>query len=216
MVLNKLYQKGGTPLIIDQPYNLVVLFSTFSPIFLIGFITSLSFLFQNVKGLIYLCFIFGIVMIRNFIYYTNGIITSTEVNGLTNQICDAVQYTKYGNNSFSTFIFAFSLIYMFLPMFINNSPNYWIFSSLIAFFFLDIFLKMFNGCYKSISYTEFLLNIILGASIGTLIVSLMYIGKASQYLFFNELGTGKEVCNVPNKQTFKCAVYKNGEIIGKI
>jgi hypothetical protein len=34
------------------------------------------------------------------------------------------------------------------------------------------------------------------------------------YLIFNEVSSTKEVCTVPKKQTFKCSVYKNGELVG--
>jgi hypothetical protein len=40
--------------------------------------------------------------------------------------------------------------------------------------------------------------------------------ETQQLLFINELtsGSNKEVCSMPNKQTFKCSVYKNGELLG--
>jgi hypothetical protein len=46
--------KMGEPLQLFQPFNLVVFLSFFSPIILAVSITSLSFMFQNFKGLIYL------------------------------------------------------------------------------------------------------------------------------------------------------------------
>ena len=42
----------------------------------------------------------------------------------------------------------------------------------------------------------------------------MYSYGASKYLFFNEVSSDKEMCSMPTKQKFKCAVYKNGELIG--
>jgi len=36
----------------------------------------------------------------------------------------------------------------------------------------------------------------------------------SNLLFFNDYSSNKEICTMPKKQTFKCAVYKNGELIG--
>jgi hypothetical protein len=49
-----------------------------------------------------------------------------------------------------------------------------------------------------------------------LILSLMYSGGSSNYLFFNELSSTKEMCSLKKNQTFKCSVYKNGELIGSI
>ena len=43
----------NSPLLLFQPMNIIVWLSFFSPIFLAVSITSLSFIFQNFKGLIY-------------------------------------------------------------------------------------------------------------------------------------------------------------------
>ena len=56
----------------------------------------------------------------------------------------------------------------------------------------------------------------LGLSSAALILSFMYAGGSSKYLFFNEVSSNKEMCSQPNKQTFKCSVYKNGELIGSV
>ena len=40
---------------------------------------------------------------------------------------------------------------------------------------------------------------------------LVVLGK--EFLYFNELGSNNVVCKRPSEQTFKCSVYKNGELI---
>ena len=57
---NSTMKMGGvvnSPLKIFQPMNLLVWITFFSPIILATSITSLSFIFQNFKGLIYLGFL---------------------------------------------------------------------------------------------------------------------------------------------------------------
>jgi hypothetical protein len=44
----------------------------------------------------------------------------------------------------------------------------------------------------------------------------MYAGGSGKYLFFNEVSSNKEMCSQPKKQTFKCSLYKNGELISGI
>ena len=44
----------------------------------------------------------------------------------------------------------------------------------------------------------------------------MYTDNSSKYLFLNETQSNKDVCSMPKKQTFKCSVYKNGELIGSL
>jgi hypothetical protein len=63
---------------------------------------------------------------------------------------------------------------------------------------------------------DLFLNVLLGLSSSALIVSLMYAGGSGKYLFFNEISSDKEICYQPKNQTFKCSVYKNGEIIANI
>jgi hypothetical protein len=44
----------------------------------------------------------------------------------------------------------------------------------------------------------------------------MYAGGSGKFLFFNETSNNTQVCSMPKKQTFKCAVYKNGELLSNI
>jgi hypothetical protein len=55
---------GGKTFILSQPLNFIFFLSFFSPIILVILIVSMSFLFQNFKGLIYLGFILGVAIIR--------------------------------------------------------------------------------------------------------------------------------------------------------
>jgi len=99
-------------------------------------------------------------------------------------------------------------------MFINNSVNFSLFSTLLIYFFYDIFIKWYKKCI--VNTGDLLLNLLGGLVSSILIVSLMYLGGSSKYLFFNEIQSNKEVCTMPSKQTFKCQVYKNGELVGNL
>jgi hypothetical protein len=199
-----------SPLQIFQIMNIIVFLSFFSPIILATSITSMSFIFQNFKGLIYLGFLIGCCILRNYVYMMAG---STPVfNDRT--ICTSIQYSKYGNPTFSAFVFAFTIMYLSLPMFSNGSPNFWVFISLIAYFFIDMFIKLYKKCYIKIS--DLFLNVLLGLTSAALIVTLMYAGGSGKYLFFNEISSNKEICYQPKQQNFKCSLYKNGELISSI
>jgi hypothetical protein len=206
--LEKLY--SNVPLAMEQPFNLVSIFSLFSPIIVITFITSLSFISQNFKGLVYLGFILGASILRYYIYYIFGA-QRNQRRGPAD-VCNSVQFTPYGNVTYSSFVFAFTAMYLFLPMFMNDSANYWLFSSTIFYFFFDMVYKIYKHCY--IGWSDLLLNILCGSAGAGLIVMLMYLGNSSQFLFFNEIQSGKETCSTPKNQQFKCSVYKNGELLG--
>ena len=198
------------PLQIFQPFNVIVWFSFFSPIILATSITSMSFVFQNFKGLIYLGFLIGCCLVRNYVYMMAG--STPVVNDRT--ICTSIQYSKYGNPTFSAFVFAFTIMYLSFPMFSNGSVNYWIFISLISYFFLDIFIKIYKNCV--IKMGDLFLNVLLGAASSALIVTLMYAGGSGKYLFFNELSSDKEICYQPSKQTFKCQMFRDGQLISEL
>jgi hypothetical protein len=200
----------ASPLILFQPFNTLVWFSFFSPIILATSITSLSFIFQNFKGLVYLGFLIGICLLRGFLYMISG--AQAIVND--NTVCTSIQYSKYGNASFSTFVFAFTITYLALPMFKNGDVNFWILTSIILYFFLDIFLKINKNCVSS--FADLTLNMIAGVVTASIIVMIMYFGGSDKFLFFNEISKNKDICYQPSKQTFKCSMYKNGEIIREL
>lgn len=204
---------ADTPLQIDQPYNIVIFLSFFSPIVLVSLVTFLSFVFQNFKGLIYLGYVLAAAILRHYIYYISGGSSQTNAPGAA-AICNSIKYSTYGNATFSVFIFAFTIMYLFLPMFINNAANWWIFSLLVGYGFLDVFIKYQHQCYTGVS--EILLNALYGLTISTCFILAMYAGGASKYLFFNEMNTGTDTCSKPANQQFKCKAYKNGELLGTI
>lgn len=212
-VNSPIIKAGGvsdSPLLIYQPFNIVVFLSFYSPIILATSMIYLSFISQNFKGFIYLGFLIGVCVVRNFIYMTNG--AKTEAND--GSICTSVQYSAYGNSTFSAFVFAFTIMYLSLPMFSNGSPNFWVFFGLLVYFFIDIFIKIYKKCL--IQTGDLFLNILMGLASSALIVVLMYAGGSGKYLFFNELSSNKEICSQPKKQTFKCSMYRDGVLIGGI
>jgi hypothetical protein len=198
------------PLQMFQPFNVVVFLSFFSPILLATSIASLSFIFQNFKGLIYLGFLLGCCVIRNYAYFMAG--ARPIANDGT--ICTSVQYSQYGNPTFSAFVFAFTLMYLSFPMFSNGAVNYWVFVSLLVYFFLDMFIKIHKRCVVHMG--DLFLNVLLGGASAALLVTLMYVGGSGKYLFFNETSSDKDMCYQPSKQTFKCKMYKNGELISEL
>ena len=200
----------NTPLLFFQPFNIVVWMSFFSPIVLSIVMLSLSFVFQNFKGFIFLGYLLGMCLIRNYVYMLNGAPETSSVNS----ICSSIQYSKYGNPSFSAFVFAFTIMYISFPMFSNGEVNFWIFGGLLAYFFLDMFIKVYKKCV--VKTGDLFLNVLLGLASSALIVTLMYAGGSSKFLFFNETSSTKEVCSVAKNQTFKCSVYKNGTLIGNV
>ena len=197
----------NVPLKIYQPLNLLIFLSFYSSIIVATIVTSMSFIFQNFKGFIYLGFLLAACVIRHFIY----VFSEATPSANDGSICSAIQYSKYGNPSFNAFVSSFTAMYISFPMFANSSPNFWVFSILLVYLFLDIFIKFYKGCF--ISKVDLFLNILLGSTLSALFIVAMYSGNSGKYLFFNEVSSNKEICSMPKKQTFKCSLYKNGELV---
>ena len=198
------------PLKLNQPYNLMIFLSFYSPIVLATTISFMSFIFQNFKGFIYLGYLVACCVIRSYIYQINN----ADVFKPNNGICSSIQYTNYGNSAFSSFVFAFTIVYLCLPMFANSDPNFWIFSGLLFYFLLDLFIKYSTKCVTKLS--ELVMNIFGGAMVASIVVILMYVGGSGKYLFFNEVSSNTDICYKPSNQTFKCSVFKNGELVGNV
>lgn len=206
-IMQKIGSGFDAPLVVAQPMNLIVLLVFYSPIIVALGVLSMSFIFQNFKGFIYLGFLLGISVLREFLLMIFG--AKPELT--SNRVCNMAQYSKYGNSGFSVFILSFTVLYICLPMFLNGDVNYWIFGGLLAYLLVDIGMRYAKSCITT--YTEILLNVVTGAFSGAVIPALLYIGGSSKYLFFNEISSNKEICSMPKKQHFKCSVFKNGELI---
>ena len=200
----------NSPLLLFQPFNIIIWLTFFSPIILSIVMLSLSFVFQNFKGFIFLGYLLGVCLIRNYVYMLNG----SETLKADNSICSSIQYSKYGNPTFSAFVFAFTIMYISFPMFSNGEVNFWIFGGLLAYFFLDMFIKVYKKCV--VKTGDLFLNVLMGLASSALIVTLMYAGGSGKYLFFNEVSSNKDICYQPKEQTFKCSLFQNGELISGI
>ena len=207
----RLQGAGDTALDFFTPISLVVWLTVFSPIIISFLILSLSLVFQNFKGLLYLGLLLLCSVLRVGGLYAVGSQPFDENRGAPD--CRRVKYNNYGNNSFSSFVFAFTFMYIGLPMFSTGYINYWIVIPFLVYWFLDIFVKLWRGCASSIDLFG---NAVLGAAFSSMIVTIMYASGVGNWLLFNETSTNKDICYQPNEQTFKCSVYKDGTLVGTI
>jgi hypothetical protein len=199
-----------TPLLFFQPFNIIVFLCFYSPVIVTMGVLGMSFIFQNFKGFIYLAFLLACCAAREALYKFTSSIPSNN-NGT---ICTSIQYSKYGNPSFSAFVFAFTIMYISLPMFINGYVNFWIFLGLLFYFLIDMLIKIYKGCI--INKGDLAFNILLGIGLSAGFVSALIAGGSGRFLFFNEVSSTREICSQPKEQTFKCSLYKNGELLSDI
>jgi hypothetical protein len=175
---------------------------TYLPIFLILSVVSLSFVFQNAKGIIYLISIFFWLAIR-YIYYNYSIPT------ITNEKCKSFMGKQ--SIGFGQFTTTFTFFYLLFPMFIYKTINWALFVVLLLLIIADAVISYTSGC---IHWQLMVGNLILGSLIG--IITVMSLNTINpQLLFFNELST-KDKCSIPKQTQFKCSVKnQNGETISQ-
>ena len=202
---------GNAALDFFSPMSIVVWLTVFSPIIISLSILLLSLVFQNFKGLLYLGLLLLCCVLRAWGYSVFGIQKFEDNRGAPD--CKRVKYNNYGNNAFSTFVFAFTFMYLGLPMFSTGYINYWIVVPRLVYWFLDIFMKVGRGCASAIDLFG---NAVLGAACSSMFVTIMYASGIGDWLIFNETSSNKEMCYQPNEQTFKCSVYKDGTLVGTV
>ena len=206
--------KSPFQLYLTKPINIMVFLSFLSPAILSIIIISLSFILQNFKGIIFFLFLLGSAILREVIFRASGMFEKYQYD---NSICTAVTFTTVGYNTFSVFVAGFILVYLCLPMFLNDNVNWWIFSALIFYICLDVGVKSLQGCIiMNKNGVQMFLDLLVGLGLASIWITAMSAGGSSKYLFFNEMTSDNQQCSMPKKQKFKCSVYKNGELISNL
>ena len=197
----------SSPFIMFQPFNVVSFISVFSPVILITLILSYSLFFQNFKGFVYLGFLMAATILRSVFLQATG----SEKN---KESCVIVRYADYGNPTFTTFVFGFTMVYLLLPMFQVGAVNLYLLVFLIFYLIFDLMIRTMQGCINlSKQLSSVIADFSSGAILSGLIIAAMYAGGSNKYLFFADSTSNGNICSMPKKQTFKCQVYKNGELV---
>jgi hypothetical protein len=195
--------------------NLMLSIVFFSPMIIPMSLCAISIAQQNVNCLFYLFTLLFSLMIRNYAIGT-GNIKNTLINENTD-ICSAINYGSVnGNMTFSIFIIAYSIFYLYTPGYvIISQTNIGLLLVLILYAILDIMIKKNLGCfqYKSVNFMGLFFNLLGGSIAGYIAVTILYTLKLTNYLYFNMLSSNAMTCSVPKQQSFKCTVYKNGQVI---
>ena len=189
--------------------NVFELFSAIAPLLVIFFMVTISLFNQNVKGLIYLAGLLMALMVNIPIMHTIKSPTNSEAK----PTCDIISIPYIGHLNSpapSALILGFTMVYLLQPMVMNNQMNYVLFASLACLLGVDITTKVTMKCTTAG-------GAVLGALIGMFFAVIWYnLFKGAGYdslLYFDEMQSNNVRCAQPSKQTFKCAVYRNGELI---
>ena len=189
--------------------NMLQLLSLIAPVLLCFFLVMSSLFNQNIKGLIYLA---GVLMASVINLFLMNQLQSPKLEdaAFNCNLLELPYMTEFNSPSSSSLFIAFTVAYLVLPMFYNNQMNYILLGSLLCLFGLDTVTQVTNKCTT-------MAGSIFGALLGFLLGAVWYsIFKAAGYeslLYFDELVSNNVSCSRPSTQTFRCKVFKNGELI---
>lgn len=188
------------------------LFSALSPL-LLGFFLIVGSIFNNdIKGLVYLG---GVLIASGLNLLLNNLFASEIPENNIPPYCNLVTF-NWGDSlredipAYNSLFISFTIAYLLLPMVLTEQYNIMVVIFLFSLLFIDGITRILKGCASK-------LGVFLGIMFGTLLgfgwSSLFYYTGHGDLLYFNEIISNKVVCNRPEKQTFKCALYKNGKLI---
>jgi hypothetical protein len=178
-----------------------------SPFLVVLLFVFISIINSNLKGLIYLL---GIFILFFFVLMFQNVIRQDPTIGAS-PYCQVFQFpaTLRSVPSFNSAIFVFTLVYLFLPMLMNDILNLPLLILLLILYAVDTVIKTGNKCTTPI-------GIVLGSFVGLIWGLLWYFLIQSQnpeLLYYDDLISNKIACSRPTQQQFKCSVYKNGELL---
>ena len=195
--------------------NFMMALVFFSPMIIPISLCAISISQQNMNCLFYLFTLLFALMVRNYVI-GRGDITNTLISS-NSGICSAINYGSLnGNMTFSIFIIAYSIFYLYAPGYVKFSQtNIGLLVLLVVYAILDIMIKKNLGCFQlqSTNLLGILFNVLGGSIAGYIAVTILSTLHLTNYLYFNMLSSNAVTCSVPKQQTFKCTVYKNGQII---
>ena len=191
------------------------LFLRLAPFILVCFFSLASIFNQDFKGLVYLV---GLLL---------SCVVCTMFNGLAKyiphyeeserpEICNMITIGRLGEVSalpLGQNVFGYTFCYLLWWIIKNkyeaqNIPTLVFFPVLILF---DFIWNMKNTCY---TFPQLFVSLVLGSCVGLLWGYLIDSTKTNSLKYFS--GTTKdEVCSKPAKSTFRCNVYRNGQLISK-
>jgi hypothetical protein len=192
-------------------------FAQLSPVFIGSFMVLSSIFNGDVKAFIWLILsIVGVVIIFGIQkFFLREKIPPVYAQG-DNCIDPLIPlFTNFPKFSVSTFFIVFTMIYLIQPMFMHNDWNYYVVVGFLGILIMDTMVKfqLFPNCTQK---KGILIGTVFGALYSVFCYNLIRIAGGDKLLYFNTVSSNNVYCSRPKKQTFKCYVYKNGEIISAL
>ena len=171
-----------------------------------GDVKAFMWLFLSIVGIVFMAFLNSWFFEKVPISYPQGDSCADPLIPL---------FTNFPNLSISTFFIVFTLTYLIQPMIMNKDWNYYVVVGFLAILIMDTMVKfqMFPNCTRP---RGILSGFLAGVMYSIFCYSLIYSAGGNNLLYFNTVSSNNVYCSKPKKQTFKCFVYKNGQVISQV
>ena len=205
----------------NNTMNIFNSLSFYSPIIIcVSIILFSMFTATLEKSFVFFVWIFIITFLRIIVFkgFKNAQEPVAEIPGIC--LTGLTELFIPRDVTYSIYILTFTMMYFLMPMIMIsvqnnvNAINYGVLGFFIAYIALDLFIKSSLSCISGVFSKLVVGDVISGLFLGSLVSGIiMYGSTLKQYLFINEMNSNKEVCSMPSKQTYRCNVFKNGELI---
>lgn len=187
--------------------NILQLFSYFMPMFITFFMILSSIVNQEIqKSLIWLS---GASMLTIIILLLQNLAFNKEEHINTCKAFD-LGYNNFNFPSPSAAFIMYTIFYISAPMQAHNNWNIWLLVTLCILFGFDAITKINFNC---VSGKGILVGSLIGGLFGILWYYVIKTAGGVKLLYYNFVGSNNVYCSKPKEQTFKCSVYKNGQLI---
>jgi len=177
--------------------------SNASPIVVAGFLIMTSIFNQDIKAFVWLAVLFvGLLIVRLL----------QPLIGKPAR-CASLPWMPYTSPSGSSFLLMFTVAYMVAPMQASGDYNVFAILGFLLLYGLDTALNIRKQCVSGMGVFA---GTLLGLVYGFLAYSAIKGAGGNTLLYYGTGASNNVYCSKPKKQTFKCNVYKNGELISTL
>jgi hypothetical protein len=189
--------------------NVSTVMVSYSPIIITLCIILLSAFSQTMQGITFFIFLFVFSFIRIAII---KLLVPAPEDGTQNK-SDCVSFpvvSAYNNDGFNIFYITYLYGYIVAPMIMLVPLNY-VLIIFLGLYLVYIYIKAFQtGCVSSGYITANFFYAIL--SVAATISIIMSCNLVPQLFLYDSVSDAIK-CSMPSKQSFKCSVYQNGQLI---
>jgi len=192
--------------------NLFSFLGLMAPLLIIFFVVASSLFNTDLKGIVYLGGLLCASVVN--LFFMNSI--KSERGGDADSVCNLWNidfmgtWNNYNSPALGSMYLGFTFIYLFLPMLAHKQVNYAMIATILFLFGLNASVNISKNCNKM---DGIFLGVLSGILLGMCWYGIFHAAGYDTLLYYPEMQSNNVICKKPSKQTFKCSVYKNGEIV---